>query len=155
MELHINWLCWKLTVAVKGSRQPVPVCPCARWCIGSSWWTRCLHSAPLLLRSAQKWYGGSLISLSLYFQPVPSCLLTFHGTKMGVFFYVVLMLKLIVHDDCDAAMFSFLEADVCVVLQIILLLWITSNVHILLNFALLDDCLLSSHVCSMHAQFLP
>lgn len=54
MELHINWLCWKLTVAVKGSRQPVPVCPCARWCIGSSWWTRCLHSAPLLLRSPQK-----------------------------------------------------------------------------------------------------
>ena len=85
MELHINWLCWKLTVAVKGSRQPVPVCPCARWCIGSSWWTRCLHSAPLLLRSAQKWYGGSLISISLYFQPVPSCLLTFQGSKMWVF----------------------------------------------------------------------
>lgn len=82
MELHINWLCWKLTVAVKGSRQPVPVCPCARWCIGSSWWTRCLHSAQLLLRSAQKWYGGSLISMSLYFQPVPSCLLTFCGSEM-------------------------------------------------------------------------
>ena len=81
MELHINWLCWKLTVAVKGSRQPVPVCPCARWCIGSSWWTRCLHSAPLLLRSAQKWYGGSLISVSLYFQPVPSCLSMFWGSN--------------------------------------------------------------------------
>jgi hypothetical protein len=37
MELHINWLCWKLTVAVKGSCQPVPVCPSACWCVGSSW----------------------------------------------------------------------------------------------------------------------
>lgn len=30
MELHINWLCWKLTVAVKGSRQSCPsvsLCP--------------------------------------------------------------------------------------------------------------------------------
>lgn len=100
MELHINWLCWKLTVAVKGSRQPVPVCPCARWCIGSSWWTRCLHSAPLLLRSAQKWYGGSLISISLYFQPVPSCLLTFWGSKMWVFKCR--------KDDCDVAVvFAF------------------------------------------------
>lgn len=30
MELHINWLCWKLTVAVKGSRQTCPsvsLCP--------------------------------------------------------------------------------------------------------------------------------
>ncbi len=95
MELHINWLCWKLTVAVKGSRQPVPVCPCARWCIGSSWWTRCLHSAPLLLRSAQKWYGGSLISVSLYFQPVPSCLLTFWGSKIWVFECGL--------DDCDVS----------------------------------------------------
>lgn len=88
MELHINWLCWKLTVAVKGSRQPVPVCPCARWCIGSSWWTRCLHSALLLLRSAQKWYGGSLISVSLYFQSVRSCLLTLVGSKLGFFLTV-------------------------------------------------------------------
>lgn len=77
MELHINWLCWKLTVAVKGSRQPVPLCPCARWCIGSSWWTRCLHSAQLLLRSAQKWYER-LSDLYLFvFQPVPCCFLPF------------------------------------------------------------------------------
>lgn len=30
MDLHINWLCWKLTVAVKGSRQTCPsvsLCP--------------------------------------------------------------------------------------------------------------------------------
>lgn len=58
MELHINWLCWKLTVAVKGSRQPVPVCPCARWCIGSSWWTRCLHSALLLFKVSTKVVWG-------------------------------------------------------------------------------------------------
>lgn len=56
--LEINCCC---------QRQP-PTCPSVSLCPlmhGSSWWSRCLHSAPLLLRSAQKWYGPLTFAVSL------------------------------------------------------------------------------------------